>query len=82
MDDGIDSLTKLAALQLLSLTATYQGYGSMAMKLIRQAVDMGRRMQLLTDGPIPMITTPISTDPSVKAACYAAWGLFSYVTYV
>lgn len=76
-----DSLTKLASIELLSITATYQGHGKMATKLLGQAVDMGKRMQLLTDGSASSNLATL-TGPDVKAASYAAWGLFSYATYV
>lgn len=72
---------QLAALELLSLTATYQGHGKMATKLLGQAIDMGKRMQLLSDRPTGS-NLQAHTGPDVRAASYAAWGLFSYATYV
>lgn len=77
----LDSLATLAGLQLLSLTATFLGQGSTSTKLLGNAINMGKRMRLLTNGTsIPVAVQLEGAD--LKATCHAAWGLFSYSTYV
>jgi hypothetical protein len=76
-----DSLIQLPALTLLSLTATYQGHGQMATKLLKQAIETGKRLQLLMNSATST-NLPIPPSPEGRAACHVAWGLFSQATYV
>lgn len=76
-----DSLATLVALQFLSLTATFLGQGDKGMKLLQSAVTLGKRLNLLYDGP-PLTIEPPPDEDDLRAASHCAWGLFSYATYV
>lgn len=74
-DPEIDTVTKVIALELLSLTATFLGLGDKGRRYLGQAIAMGQRMGLLDGG-----TQMVGDLLELRAACHCAWGLFSYTT--
>jgi hypothetical protein len=76
---GGDCIGSLAALQLLNLTATFSGQGKVGTQLLRQAIAMGKRMNLLGNGVA--LTAKVSLDGiDIRGASQASWGLFCYAT--
>jgi hypothetical protein len=76
---GGDSIGSLAALQLLNLTATFSGQGNVGTQLLRQAIAMGKRMNLLSNGVALTEKAPLD-GIDMRVASQASWGLFCYAT--
>lgn len=79
-----DSITAMAAIQILSITVTAYAKDKFAVRLLQDGVKMGKRMgvfgrQASTEIPIP----PGCDENSWKrAVSFTTWGTFNWVSYV
>ena len=77
-----DSLPSLAAIALLSIGCIYQGKDDRAAGLLKDLVEMGRRMNLFgcEISEPAMQTFRAMPDDLLKASAHSAWGIYSWIT--
>lgn len=76
----VDSLTNLAALQLLSLAFIGHGKDHCVLTYRNEAYYMGRRMYLLgVDPSAAMKAREAIPSEMASPSSYAAWGTFSWI---
>lgn len=76
------SLTTLAAMELLALSALFRGQGAASSSLLRECLLMGQRLSLFSDGNDPAYNekTPSTYSVEDAARATASWGMFSLAT--
>lgn len=75
-----DSCLTVAAMELLSLTALFNGQGERSSRLLRQSIAMGQKLQLLPDRNSTLATSLPVTDEKSRAMAIVAWGLFCFAS--
>lgn len=80
--DRPHSLSTLAAVELLSLTALFQGQGARSSSLLRLALSMGQKVGLFLDMHDPAYLGGVlfASTGEDSARATASWGLFSFAT--
>jgi hypothetical protein len=80
-----NTITAMAALQLLSMAAATYGKDELGVRLLREGVGTGKRLGLFRTKGQPEINiteTYRGDDSWKKAATYTTWGVFNWVSYV